>query len=465
MRMSCWSTRCTILFLVLSLAVLHTANALTPMDGRIRPPRLDPTLPDPLKTNAGEIIATVEEWENVLRPETLEHFRESIYGRMPVGRPDDLTFEVKETDPAAMGGMATLKLVDIRFSGSGGTGMIELVLFIPNEVEGPAPGFLMINHRDRSNTDPTRQTIRDFWPAEVMVERGYMAAAFHVSDVSPDSSSSFHIGVLRIFDPPGLPRAPDAWGSLAAWAWGAARAMDYFETDPDIDETRMAVIGHSRSGKAALWAGAEDERYALVISNNSGRMGAAVSRRRIGETVDSIVQSFPRWFCENVQQFALREDALPVDQHQLIALMAPRLVYVASGIQDAHADPEGEFLACVHAEPVFNLYGSAGLGVEEMPATNHPLHDGHVAYHIRSGGHALTLYDWNRFMDYADRHWGLDGWARGHPWLGDHFVALAPWIYSDLWKRWMYLSEAEDSEAGAWIYIPKTNGDAGLTED
>lgn len=363
------------------------------------------SLPDPLTTAAGEMVRTVSQWRSVRRDEILEQFRTSVYGRTPVGRPDDLRFEVVETDPVALGGKATLKRVDIRYSGPGGEGAIELVLFVPNSIQAPAAGFLLICNRERENIDPARKTGRSFWPAERMVERGYFAAAFHKSDLDPDHHDGFRNGVHGLFDSPDQPRPPDAWGTIAAWAWGAGRAMDYFETDDDIDAKHVAVVGHSRGGKTALWCGAEDTRFAMAVSNNSGCTGAALARRRKGETIAEINKRFPHWFCANYRRFDDQEEALPVDQHQLIALMAPRPVYVASASQDAWADPEGEFLACVHAAPVYALFGHQGVGTDRFPDVNRPCHTGHVGYHIRAGKHDLTVYDWDRFMDFADRHW------------------------------------------------------------
>lgn len=364
------------------------------------------SLPDSLTTVAGERIKSPEQWRNIRRPETLGLFRKHVYGRTPIGRPDDLRFDIKETTKTAMSGAATRKLVDIHFSGPGGKGVIHLAVFIPNNVSGPAPGFLLICHRKPNNIDPTRQEKSPFWPAERIVERGYAASAIHISDIDRDNyKEEFTDGVHPIFDPKGVPRPDDAWGTLAAWAWGASRVMDYFETDGDVDATRIAVVGHSRGGKAALWCGAEDERFALAISNDSGCTGAALARRRRGETIKDINRSAPHWTCRNYKKYSGKEETLPVDQHQLIALMAPRLVYVASATQDGWADPEGEFLSCVHAGPVYRLFGLSGVGSAHMPKPDQPLHDGHIGYHLRTGKHDLTEYDWNCFMDFADMHW------------------------------------------------------------
>ena len=365
----------------------------------------DLDLPDPLVTESGQKVTSADQWTKVRRPETLELFRKHVYGRAPVGRPKTLKFVSKETDPKAMDGAATLKRVDIEYSGPGGKGVIRLGLFIPNRAKKPVPGFLLICNRSPSNIDMTRKKKSPFWPAERIVARGYMAAAFYNADVDPDKHDGFKNGVHGIFDPKGKPRPGDAWGTIAAWAWGASRVMDYFESDPDIDAKHIGVVGHSRGGKTSLWCGAEDERFALVISNDSGCTGAALARNKKGERVARINKSFPHWFNSNYKKFNEKEDELPVDQHQLIALMAPRLVYVASASKDAWADPEGEFLSCVHAGPVYELFGFKGVGAAKMPAVQQPLHVGRIGHHIREGKHNLTEYDWDRFMDFANKHW------------------------------------------------------------
>ena len=237
------------------------------------------------------------------------------------------------------------------------------------------------------------------------MQRGYVAAAFHKADIDPDKHDGFTNGVHGIYDRKDTKRPPDAWATIAAWAWGTSRVMDYFETDPDIDAKHIALVGHSRGGKTSLWCGANDERFSLVISNSSGCTGAALARRKKGETVSAINRGFPHWFCDTYNKFNGKEEELPIDQHMLIALMAPRLVYVASSANDAWADPLGEFLSCVHAAPAYKLLGLEGLGTSTMPLAGKPIQTGRIGYHLRVGKHNMTEYDWNCFMDFADKHW------------------------------------------------------------
>ena len=355
-------------------------------------------------------MTTVEGWQRQRRAEVLDLFRENVYGRAPLGRPESMKFEVTDSAEGALEGRAKRKQVAISFLGPGGTGTIHLVLFVPAANPGRAPCFLLVCNREATNIDPTRKIKSPFWPAEQIVARGYAAAAFHNADVAPDKNDGFTTGVHRIFAPPGG-RRPDSWGTIAAWAWGASRVMDYLETDADIDARRVAVVGHSRGGKTALWAGAEDERFALAVSNESGCTGAALARGKVGERVRNINTTFPYWFCENYKRYNDREQDLPVDQHMLDALIAPRLLYVASATEDTWSDPQSEFRAAVAASPVFKLFGLVGLASSSMPAAEAPLSAGHIGYHLRTGKHDLTAYDWARFMDFADQH----GWSPIRP--------------------------------------------------
>lgn len=359
-------------------------------------------LPDPLTLQKGGKVTTAASWNDQRRAEILELFRTNIYGRAPIGRPDNLKFELIDTAPDAMDGKATRKQIKISYRGPGGEGTVKLILFVPNGAPKPAPCLMLICNRPPSNIDPTRAEKSPFWPAEQMIARGYAAAAFYNADVAPDTRDAWTKGAHAIFDHP--PRAADAWGTIAAWAWGASRCLDYLESDRDIDAKKVAVVGHSRGGKTALWAGAEDQRFAMVVSNDSGSTGAALARGKGGEHIRDINKNFPHWFCDNYKRFDDREAELPVDQHMLAALIAPRLLYIASASEDSWADPKHEFLSAVHATPVFRLLGMKGLSTFEFPAPDSPVHEGSIGYHLRTGKHNLTEYDWQCFMDFADKH-------------------------------------------------------------
>jgi hypothetical protein len=361
------------------------------------------TLPDPL-TLDGRTVRSLDEW-TPRRSQILDLFQDHVYGRSP-GKPASLRFERLEEQAGAMDGAATLTRVSIISSQAGREHRFGLVVFLPNRRTTPVPLFLLLNNRPPSGIDPTRKERSEFWPAEDLIARGYGIAAVHNVEVAPDNAKTFRDGIIRFFDPDGSgPPGEHEWGAISAWAWGGSRAMDYFETDARIDRTRVAVVGHSRGGKTALWAGAQDERFALVIPNESGEGGASLARRDFGETIAQINRSFSHWFTGRFKTYNGRPEALPVDQHMLVALVAPRAVYVASADEDLWADPRGEFLSLVHASPVFALYGDPHVAPEAMPPLSQPLIVGRRGYHIRPGTHALTAYDWQRFADFADRLW------------------------------------------------------------
>ncbi len=364
------------------------------------------TLPDPLTTGGGAVTSR-EAWP-ARRAEILELFRQHVYGHRP-GAPDRLRFDVLERQPRALGGAATLERVAIISEHQRREHRFEMVLFLPNARTGAVPVFLLLNNRPATNTDPTRATRSPFWPAEEMIARGYGIAAIQVGELAPDDPARFIDGVIRLFEGEAAgTRAGDAWGALAAWGWGASRALDYLVTNPRIDASRVAVVGHSRGGKAALWAGAEDERFALVVSNDSGEGGAAIARRNFGETTTRLNTTFPHWFATNYRQYNDRETSMPVDQHMLLALIAPRALYVASADEDLWADQRGEFLALAHSSPVYALFGEPVIAATTMPPVDTPMIVGRRGYHIRTGGHDLTTYDWAQFATLADRL----GWGR-----------------------------------------------------
>jgi hypothetical protein len=357
------------------------------------------TLPDVLKTNAGERVTKASQWNSLRRAEIVELLTKNVFGRVPETSYSQ-SFKVSAIDRNAIGGYATLKQVDITITAETKSLVIHLTLFTPNNVRKAAPAFLLIDNRGPANTDPTRIQKSEFWPVEEAIARGYGMAVFSNADVDPDNYDEFKDGIHALLDKGTRP--DDAWGTIAAWAWGASRCLDYLITDKDVDGGRIAVVGHSRGGKTALWAGALDTRFAMVVSNESGCGGAALARRRFGETVERINTAFPHWFCSNYKKFSGKEDLLPVDMHMLIALAAPRALYVDCASDDLWGDPQGSYLALYNAVPVFKLLGLKSDIPEAMPPLNKQVICGKVAFHIRDGAHNMLLKDWNWFMDFAD---------------------------------------------------------------
>jgi hypothetical protein len=360
------------------------------------------TLPAVLTTSTGKKVRSTKSWEKARRPEILNLFAENIYGQMPL-KYDRITYSIINEDKNSMSGKAHLKEVLIEVFNQNKSVKINLTLFIPNQKTGPAPVFLLINNRPKENTDPSRAVLSEFWPAEVLIEGGYAIAAFQVNDLAPDNKETFMNGALQLY--PELLNAENGMRAIGAWAWGASRVMDYFETDPQLDKKRVAVTGHSRGGKASLWAAANDQRFALCISNCSGNSGAALARRQFGERVKVINTSFPHWFNTNYKKYNEHEDRLPVDQHMLISLIAPRPVYATNASEDLWADPKGTFLSLKNAEDVYGLYGLKSALLQAQPTLNSPIIESPLAYHNREGKHDLTIYDWKQFIRFADYHY------------------------------------------------------------
>jgi pimeloyl-ACP methyl ester carboxylesterase len=356
-------------------------------------------LPELLLTSNGTTVKNARIWEKKRRDEILELFRENVYGRVP-STPYSKSFRLINEDKKAMGGSATLRQVDITINSEGKTLDIHLTLFVPNNAAKPVPAYLLIDNRGPENTDPSRKLKSEFWPAEEVIARGYAIAVFSNADVDPDNFDDFKNGIHGLLDRG--ERKPDSWGTIAAWAWGASRCLDYFETDKDIDPKKVAVVGHSRGGKTALWAAAEDRRFAMAVSNESGCGGAALARRKYGETVARINSAFPHWFCTNYRKWSNNEDSMPVDMHMLIALIAPGAVYVTSASDDLWADPRGSYFSLYYSLPVFRLYQKNTSLPEQMPPLNRQVTSGKVAYHVRDGAHNMLLKDWNWFMDFGN---------------------------------------------------------------
>jgi hypothetical protein len=411
-------------------------NAFEPNYDETRVPAY--LLPDPLLTCGGRAVKGFLDWQQERRPEILGLFKDHVYGQTP-----SVAAKVKVVSTAShrsvFSGLAVRKEVRLQFSTGTGSRSMDLLIYLPAGSRGPAPVFLALNfwgnHSihpdpeitlssrwmpsdasygivDHRATPESRGRLAHRWPLERILSRGYGLATAYCGDLAPDHENLFRQGAHSLFASAeahqasaarGAAPAAAEWGAIGAWAWGLSRAMDYFEEDELIDHNRVAVLGHSRLGKAALWAAAQDERFAMVVSNNSGCGGAALSRRLFGETVEAINDRFPHWFCGRFKSYGTNPASLPLDQHMLLALIAPRPLYVASAEEDLWADPRGEFLAARAAHPVYVLLGTEGLTTDAMPPAEVPVMST-LGYHIRPGGHDLTGYDWRQFLAFADRY-------------------------------------------------------------
>jgi hypothetical protein len=391
------------------------------------------TVPDPLVCADGSRVDTVAEWRERRRPELLNLFSELVYGRTPAGAPADMHWAVTSVDRQALNGAAVRKEVTIWFTAGHDGPALHLLVYQPAQPPPPGgwPVFLGLNffgnhsvhpdpgitlssawmreseaHHivDHRATEASRGTHADRWQIETVLARGFATATAYYGDLCPDRPDGLTEAVGALFGTPSAEQRRDnEWGAIGIWAWGLSRAMDYLVSDAELDPRRVAVHGHSRLGKTALWAGAQDERFALVISNNSGSAGAKLMRRRYGSSIGYATSAFPFWWCRNYATFAEREDELPIDQHELIALIAPRAVHVGSASEDLRADPRGEFLSVLHAVPVYRLHGRTGLGVETMPEIGDATLGDGLAYHVRGGAHNITAEDWRHYLAFAEK--------------------------------------------------------------
>jgi len=382
------------------------------------------TLPALLKTESGKSVKNVKDWETERRPELLQIFATQMYGVTPDEK-IPVSYQVMEETENAFNGKATRKQVKFTFSNNGKQLEAMLLMFIPNKVQGKIPVIVGYNYKGNHSTiadssilySPSLHLVKEpghpdwvrgcqsnRWAFEDMINRGYAVATMCYHDIFQDKKGLKQHSIVSLFsDFDENSQKSDEWQAIGAWAWGSSRILDYLATLSNIDVSKSLLMGHSRQGKAALWAGAQDERFGIVIANNSGSGGAALSKREYGETVDRVSSITPAWFCPAFRKYAKNEKNLPFDQHQLIALMAPRPVYVASAVEDRWADPKGEFLSTYHAGPAYKLYGLKTIKSDKMPALHQPVMT-HLGYHIREGIHDVTDYDWSRFMDFADLH-------------------------------------------------------------
>ena len=423
------SYRLAINTFVLSVATVSLVIAAEPREvnyDEAQVPKFE--LAHPLVMLNGDQVENPQTWFQKRRPEIMRLFEEHVYGRVP-NVPVSQKASLRSIDKNALGGTAIRKEVSIYFDADNPRPRMDLLIFLPKHIRQPVPVFLGLNFEgnravhadpgislsdqwmrdgvgvvDNRATEASRGATARRWAIEKVIARGYGVVTIYSGDLDPDYDDEFQNGVQPLFYREGQAKpAPHEWGTIGAWAWGLSRAMDYLQEDAAINEKQVALLGHSRLGKTALWAGAQDPRFAIVISNSSGCGGAALSKRRFGETVEIINTAFPHWFCDNFVKYNGNEDALPVDQHLLVALIAPRPVYINSATDDQWADPYGEFLAAKYAEPVYRLLGTDGINGAEMPAADNPvMHT--LGYHLRTGAHEVTDYDWDCYLMFADMH-------------------------------------------------------------
>jgi len=380
---------------------------------------------DLLLTSNGERVTSHEAWRQLRRPELLRTYGTEVFGTTPQRCQADLRFVVREEVRGALGGLATRLRVGILFEGTETGRQMELLVHLPNMVEGPVPVFLGLNfdgnfatthepdlpvpnhyvmgllvtvpdHRARSEQ---RGHNAAHWPYEAILRRGYGVATACYGEVEPDLPGQWWHGP-RVLAPP---VGESEWGAIGGWAWALSRALDYLVTLPRVDAGRVAVVGFSRLGKSALWAAAQDERFAAVVSQNSGKGGVALFDRGRGDTIADLVSAFGHWFASRFARYAENENQLPVNAHALASLLAPRPLLILSAKGDPWSDPEGEFLGGMGADPVYRLHGVEGLAAREWPGVG-KLVNSRIGYYLRAGAHDVTEEDWEATLQWAEIH-------------------------------------------------------------
>ncbi|MBI4892704.1 MAG: acetylxylan esterase [Acidobacteria bacterium] len=392
-------------------------------------------LPEALKLNSGKPVKDAKTWTKVRRPEVIRLIEENWFGHAP-GRPKEMSFEVTDAGTPAYGGKALRRQVTIRFTKDGRGPSMDLLLHLPANAQGRVPVLLnmsffannlavtdsgvKVGRRWDRNTKtqvpaepppppaagaPARPRFPGF-PVEQFLAAGIGVATFNKDDLAPDFPGSEAMGVKGLYLKAGQAKPGDGeWGAIAAWAWGASRALDYLQTDRGVDAKRVAIHGVSRLGKTALWAGASDERLAMVIASCSGEGGAAIARRNYGETLAHMAEPtrFPYQFAANYAKFSGKVNEWPVDANLLLAAIAPRPLLLQTGSTDKWSDPYGEFLAAVAAGPVYELLGKQALGTTKFPAAGEPiLHD--LGYSMHDGGHGTVPADFGIYIRFMRQH-------------------------------------------------------------
>ena len=382
---------------------------------------------------------TAEEWETRERPQLLQQFKDILYGEMPPA-PDQLELELLSEKDDALDGLAVRKEIRLHCGMDNGRKFdFDMLLYVPKNAAEPPPVFIGLNFNgNQANTpeDDVRQTrsmnysyaepfitactLRnsrlDSWCFTEAMKRGYAVATACYGEICPDHLNGLKKSVFTLFyddkdlrseyEVPFEEQRGGAWRrkitQIGAWAWGLSRMLDALEKEPLVDAGKAAVLGHSRNGKAALWAGVCDERFKLVISNNSGCGGASLSRRNFGETLRLLFWEKRPWVAGNLVDYVDDPCKLPFDQHQVLGAVAPRYLYVASSSLDNVADPKGEFLAAQAASKVWTLYGKSGLNVQERPPVDTPV-GAEIGYHCKTGKHSITTCDWENYYNFADK--------------------------------------------------------------